>query len=113
MEVKVETNEGHTEHLTLEDKIPADVGRKARMKIEADAEGDGESEEYMIKDAISSKEKAKMFLVSNMLNESNTDLEINDLTLESYDKIAREYWPQLQGKKKESESDSKQKSDNT
>lgn len=105
MEIKVETNEGHNEHLTLDDKIPADIGRKARMKIEADASGseEGGSEEYVIKDAISSKEKAKMFLVSNMMEQSNCDLEISDLTLPSYDKIAREYWPQLQGKKKKNE----------
>jgi len=104
MEIKVETNEGHAEHLTLDDKIPADIGRKARMKIEADAEGDEQgSEEYVIKDAISSKERAKQFLVSNMLERSNSDVGIKDLTLDSYDKIAQEYWPQLQGKKKGSE----------
>jgi len=118
MEVKVTLNEKNEnddhiqEHIILEDKVPARVGRKTRMKINADAEGqegeDGVREEYVIKDAVSTIEKVKMYLVDQMLQYSKSDIDINDLTLESYDKLANEYWPQIQGKKKVSESDSNQ-----
>ena len=123
MEIKVTLNEKNTngdhveEHLILEDKVPGRVGRKTRMKINADAEGqegeDGVQEEYVIKDAVSTIEKVKMYLVDQMLQYSNCDIDINDLTLESYDRLANEYWPQIQGKKKVSDSDSKAESDNT
>lgn len=123
MEIKVTLNEKNEngdhveEHLILEDKVPARVGRKTRMKINADAEGqegeDGVREEYVIKDAVSTIEKVKMYLVDQMLQYSNVDVDINDLTLESYDRLANEYWPQIQGKKKVNDSDSKAESDNT
>jgi len=123
MEFEVELNEKNEngdhirETLLLEDKVPARVGRKTRMKINADAEGkdgdDGVEEEYVIKDAVSTIEKVKMYLVDQMLQYSNVDIDINDLTLNSYDKLANEYWPQIQGKKKVSEDDSSPESDNT
>lgn len=124
MEIEVELNEKdsngnqRSEYLILEDKVPAKVGRKTRMKINADAEGtegeDGEiEEEYVIKDAVSTIEKVKMYLVDQMLKYSEADIDINDLTLNSYDKLANAYWPQIQGKKKVSDSESKAESDNT
>ena len=110
-EVKVRTTEDDLEHLELEENVPAKIGRKTRMKIDADAEGskdgdgDVQNEEYVIKDAVSNIEKAKMYLVENMLDESGVDVTINDLTLSSYDELAQLYWPQIQGKKKVSEED--------
>ena len=101
MELSVETNEGMEHTLQLEDDVPAKIGRKTRMKITASASGDEEgTEEFEIEDAIGTKERAKQFLVNNMLKESNADVRTDDLTLEGYDKIARAYWPQIQGKKK-------------
>lgn len=124
MEIEVELNEKdandnhRSEYLILEDKVPAKVGRKTRMKINADAEGtegdDGEiEEEYVIKDAVSTIEKVKMYLVDQMLKYSQADVDINDLTLNSYDKLANAYWPQIQGKKKVNENESNPESDNT
>jgi len=117
MELKVELNEKNAngdhmeETLILEDKVPAKIGRKTRMKINAEAEGneneEGEiEEEYVIKDAVSTIEKVKMYLVDQMLQYSNVDVDINDLTLNSYDEVASLYWPQIQGKKKVSDSES-------
>lgn len=104
MELNVETNEGMEHTLQLEDQVPADIGRKTRMKITASASGDEEgTEEFEIEDAIGTKERAKQFLVNNMLKESDEDLRAEDLTLASYDKIARNYWDQIQGKKKVNE----------
>jgi len=119
MEIKVTLNEKNSngdhmeETLILEDMVPAKIGRKTRMKINADAEGQGDGEgdvqeEYVIKDAVSTIEQVKMYLVDQMLQYSKCDVDINDLTLNSYDKLASEYWPQIQGKKKVNESDSKE-----
>lgn len=119
MEKRVTLNEKNSngdhmkEILILEDMVPAKIGRKTRMKINADAEGqdgeDGEvTEEYVIKDAVSTIEETKMYLVDQMLQYSKCDVDINDLTLNSYDELASEYWPQIQGKKKVNESDSKE-----
>jgi len=124
MELKVELNEKNAngdhmeETLILEDKVPAKIGRKTRMKINAEAEGneneEGEiEEEYVIKDAVSTIEKVKMYLVDQMLQYSNVDVDINDLTLNSYDEVASLYWPQIQGKKKVSDSESEAESETT
>jgi len=124
MELKVELNEKNAngdhmeETLILEDKVPAKIGRKTRMKINAEAEGneneEGEiEEEYVIKDAVSTIEKVKMYLVDQMLQYSNADVDINDLTLNSYDEVASLYWPQIQGKKKVSDSESEAESETT
>lgn len=89
--------DGSEEKIKLFDYLPARVGMKARSKLGVGLETDGTKAEVEMENALERADDALGYIVTEMLNRSDTDLEVDDLAYKSFQDIAQYYWKQVQG----------------
>lgn len=101
-------NDGTSQNIYIPERVPRVIGMQTREKIEIGVTGNQSSAEMKIENFQEKKNAAQEYLVSNILDNlqnydsRNPDVDMNDLPLESVDKIWEYYLPQINGKKKES-----------
>jgi len=93
----VNTVEGEEKKVKLMDYLPARVGMKARSKLGVGLQTDGNQADVEMENALERADDALEYIVTEMMSRGDTDLEVDDLSYESFQTIAQHYWEQVQG----------------
>lgn len=101
MKLEIELVEGGTDQVELPDSVPAYTGLETRNKIDAILEGNEKEQKLRVENAREKVNDAQQYLVSEILS-NHTSYTVEDITINSFDRIAEEYWPQIQGEQKKS-----------
>lgn len=88
---------GEEQEVRMMDYLPARVGMKARSKLGVGLETDGKQADVKMENALEKADSALEYIVKEMLDRSDADIGIDDLSYESYQTIAQHYWKQVQG----------------
>lgn len=94
--------DGGTDTVDLPEDVPAYTGIETRNRIEADLEGNEKKARVKVDNVREKLNDAQMYLVEQLL-ENHTDYTAEDINIDTFDRIAKHYWPQIQGKKKETD----------
>lgn len=95
-------NDDLIDTVSMPEKIPARIGNKVEKKLDITiGVKDGEAEfESNVKDFL----EIKRFLTNSMIDKYAEELDVDEISKESYDEIGEHYWKQMQdfmGKKKD------------
>jgi len=94
---EVKKVDGEEETVKLMDYLPARTGMKARSKLGVGLETDGKKADVEMENALERADDALEFIVTEMLSKGDTELEVDDLSYESFQSVAQYYWKQVQG----------------
>lgn len=97
VEFTVTTAKGDEKELKLFDYVPTKTGMDARAKLNVNVDAKGQSANVEMENALKKADNAKRFLVEEMLEKSGCEIDIDELSFESFEEIARYYWSQIQG----------------
>lgn len=95
----VETVEGESKDVKLMDYLPTRVGVKARSKLQVGMQTDGKKADVEMDNALEKADDALMYIVTEMLDRSDSDIDMDSLAYESFQEIGQHYWKQIQGEK--------------
>lgn len=93
----VDLVDGEEKELDMWDYVPTKTGMDARAKLEVNLDAEGQTANVSMDNALERADSAKRHLVSEMLDKSGCQVDIDELAFHSFEDIARHYWPQIQG----------------
>jgi len=99
VEFDVDLVEGGNETVKLPEYLPTRVGMKARSKLQIGLEGDQKKANIEMENALEKADDAMYFIVNEMMDKGDTDLDVDDIAYHSFQEIGEHYWTQVQGEK--------------